>query len=90
MSDFSGEAEQRRLGHNGVDIIDEFCEVRHQTDSSSAVQAESDETQPVSQLAAACRRHGQCSSRVNGFTPIKRDKADAATHTNIAAVPHIA
>jgi len=45
MSDFSGEAEQRRLGHNGVDIIDEFCEVRHQTDSSSALQ-ESDEAQP--------------------------------------------
>lgn len=26
MSHFSGEAEQRRLGANGVDVIDEFCE----------------------------------------------------------------
>jgi len=26
MSQFEGEAEQRRLGHNGVDVIDELCE----------------------------------------------------------------
>lgn len=67
MSDFSGEAEQRRLGHNGVDIIDEFCEVRHQINGSRAVQTKRD---LADWLPATCRRRSQCSSRVDGFAAL--------------------